>query len=256
MKIKEMNLDERPREKALRYGFEVLNDRELLCLLIGSGNSKKAVGQIADEILRISDNLAGLMNLPVSVLMKIEGIGQAKALQILASVELARRSLRAKAYQNPLDTCEDVAAWMEAEIGFKDQECFICLFLDTKKHLIDHKVISIGTLDHSVVHPRDIFREAYIRSAHSLLFVHNHPSGDISPSRSDILTTQKLKTASEMFCIPVLDHLIVSRSSYFSFRAHGVVFDESEDSGNSEDAENSLDRDSSKNQDASQTGDS
>lgn len=223
MKIKEMLEEQRPREKALRIGVESLNDIELLCLVISSGTKNKPVDQIAQEVLKKTDNLARLTDIPIKDLMKIEGIREVKALQIISSIELCKRALKAKAYSCSIHHPEDAVSWFEMEYGTQNQENFVCLFLDTRGMIITHKVLFKGSLNESLIHPREIFKEAFLQNAYALLFVHNHPSNDVSPSQSDIRSTHRLVEVSKTMGIPIMDHIIVGRNRWYSFKQHDAL---------------------------------
>ena len=180
-----MEVEQRPREKALRYGLESLSDLELVALILQSGNKNRSVFEIASDVLKESEGLSKLMQMHVNTLMQIQGIREVKALQLLASVELSKRVIRSKVYHASIMRPEDVIEWFEFEYGSLPQECFIALYLDTKSKLISHRVLFKGTLNESVVHPREVFKEAFLQNANSVLIAHNHPSGDCTPSKAD-----------------------------------------------------------------------
>ncbi|MBP3852988.1 MAG: DNA repair protein RadC [Erysipelotrichaceae bacterium] len=218
MKIKEMEDEKRPREKALRFGLEALTDLELVALLLQSGNQKKSVFDLAQEVLVLSRDLARLFDIHVSELMEISGIKEVKALQVLAGVELSKRALKARSYQTVIRKPEDVVRWFQMEFGYLKQEHFIVVYLDTKSKILSHRVLFVGTLNESCVHPRDIFREAYLENASSLLLVHNHPSGIPQPSRADIECTRQIRDVAQTMGVGLMDHIIVGRNRWFSFR--------------------------------------
>lgn len=218
MKIKEMDRAERPREKALRFGIKSLTDVELLALILQSGNKQRSVFTIAKEVLETSNNLSTLFELTPNRLMQIQGIREVKALQILASVELCSRALKAQAYAKTIKLPEDVVQWFKVEYGSSKQEHFIAVYLDTKGKIISHHVLFKGTLNESCVHPRDIFKEAFLENACSVICVHNHPSGDPEPSPQDIACTKQIKEVADMMGIHFLDHMIVGKQGWYSFR--------------------------------------
>lgn len=232
MKIKDQAKYDRPREKASRFGIESLSNQELLCLLIGSGTGKSDTFAIADSLLERSDNLCRLGEMKEQELLKIEGIGKARAAILLASLELARRVLKARAFYTPLHSEQDVVEWFEMEYGQESQEHFAACYLNTKGQMIRHKVLYIGTLNQSLVHPRDVFREAYLANACSVIFVHNHPSGDPTPSIADLQTTDDLCQAARICQIRVLDHIIVGKGCSFSFREQGLMEPEHQEGSN------------------------
>ena len=223
MKIKDLDQSLRPREKALRVGIDCLSDQELLCLLIGSGTSKAGVDQLAGRLLEKSGQLKNLFDMDARELMEIEGIGQAKALIIVSALEQARRALQARAYKKTLGGLDDALEWFRAEYGTRKQEFFVAVYLDQKGAIIRHKVLFIGTINQSLIHPREIFKEAFLCSAVSMVIVHNHPSQDPTPSLADLETTKALVEAARICQIQLLDHIIVSSDSSFSFRGHELL---------------------------------
>lgn len=220
MKVKEMEVEQRPREKALRYGLESLSDLELVALILQSGNKNRSVFEIASDVLKESEGLSKLMKMHVNTLMQIQGIREVKALQLLASVELSKRVIKSKVYHAPILKPEDVIEWFKFEYGTMSQECFIALYLDTKSKLISHRVLFKGTLNESVVHPREVFKEAFLQNANSVLIAHNHPSGDCTPSKADFEVTYKMVHVAMTMGVCLVDHIIVCKNQYYSFKEH------------------------------------
>ena len=220
MKVKEMEVEQRPREKALRYGLESLSDLELVALILQSGNKNRSVFEIASDVLKEGEGLSKLMSMHVNTLMQIQGIREVKALQLLASVELSKRVIRSKVYHASIMRPEDVIEWFEFEYGSLPQECFIALYLDTKSKLISHRVLFKGTLNESVVHPREVFKEAFLQNANSVLIAHNHPSGDCTPSKADFEVTYKMVHVAMTMGVNLIDHIIVGQNQYYSFKEH------------------------------------
>lgn len=220
MKVKEMEVEQRPREKALRYGLESLSDLELVALILQSGNKNRSVFEIASDVLKESEGLLKLMTMHVNTLMQIQGIREVKALQLLASVELSKRVIKSKVYHAPILKPEDVIEWFKFEYGTMSQECFIALYLDTKSKLISHRVLFKGTLNESVVHPREVFKEAFLQNANSVLIAHNHPSGDCTPSKADFEVTYKMVHVAMTMGVCLVDHIIVCKNQYYSFKEH------------------------------------
>jgi DNA repair protein RadC len=218
MKVKEMEVEQRPREKALRYGLESLSDLELVALILQSGNKNRSVFEIASDVLKESEGLSKLMSMHVNTLMQIQGIREVKALQLLASVELSKRVIRSKVYHASIMRPEDVIEWFEFEYGSMPQECFIALYLKSK--LISHRVLFKGTLNESVVHPREVFKEAFLQNANSVLLAHNHPSGDCTPSKADFEVTYKMVHVAMTMGVNLIDHIIVGQNQYYSFKEH------------------------------------
>lgn len=215
-----MEVEQRPREKALRYGLESLSDLELVALILQSGNKNRSVFEIASDVLKESEGLSKLMQMHVNTLMQIQGIREVKALQLLASVELSKRVIKSKVYHASILKPEDVIEWFEFEYGVLQQECFIALYLDTKSKLIAHRVLFKGTLNESTVHPREVFKEAFLQNANSVLIAHNHPSGDCTPSQADFEVTYKMAHVAITMGVHLVDHIIVGQNQYYSFKEH------------------------------------
>lgn len=218
-----MSMDQRPREKALRFGLESLSDLELVALILQSGHKNRSVFEIAIDVLKESEDLSKLGNMHVNTLMGIDGIREVKALQLLASVELARRIKKAKVYHTEILRPQDVIEWFEYEFGSMDQECFVALYLNTQGKLISHRVLFKGTLNESAVHPRNVFKEAFLQNANSVLIAHNHPSGNCKPSRNDIEVTLQMVKVAKTMGVQLVDHIIVGANSYYSFKEHQYV---------------------------------
>jgi len=215
---------ERPRERLLKLGSEALSAQEILALILGRGIKGESVIEISQKLLSRFGNLKGVANASVEELMQISGIGPAKAAQIKAAVELAKRleSDVGEESKPMLKSPEDVAAVVRSQLKGKKKEHFLVLCLDTRNRLINCKPVSIGSLDTSIVHPREVFKEAVSSSAASVIFVHNHPSGDPEPSKEDVELTKRLAKAGEIIGIDVLDHIIVCDKSYLSLKAKNL----------------------------------
>ena len=218
MKIKEMPVEERPREKLLKYGKENLTDAELLSLVLKTGTKDKSVLDFSYDFLNKINGIQSLKNSTYQDFVSIKGIGKAKAIELLAISELAKRinyknSVKGDIYDNPKTIYENTKY-----LFFNlNQEYFYCLYLNSKKELIEKKLLFIGTLNKSIVHPREIFKYAYKNSASSIVCIHNHPSGDATPSVEDIELTKSLIEIGKLNGIPVIDHLIVTDNNYYSF---------------------------------------
>ena len=179
---------------------------------------------IADEILLKSRGLRGLSGMNLQELTSVKGISKVRGLEIQACFELARRiSMEQVDDLDVIDHPEILIDWLQKEIGGAKQEHFLAVYLDARNHVLRHRILFKGTLDASIVHPREVFKEAVLVSACRILVVHNHPSQDLTPSRADKAITLRLKETGEMMGIELLDHLIVSASDYFSFRSHGLI---------------------------------
>ena len=223
MKIKEVETQLRPREKALTYGLESLSDMEIICLLLQSGNKERSVFDLAKEVLTISDDLSKLFDLTINDLVQIKGIKEVKALQLMTSIELCKRVMRKKNYSASIFDPVDLVNWFQTEIGYKAQEHFVCVYLNVKGKIIGHKILFIGTLSESCVHPREIFHDAIQARAFSIIMVHNHPSGDPTPSKEDVRITRRIQGAGSMIGIELLDHTIIGNNCFISLREKGFL---------------------------------
>lgn len=225
MMIKEMPKSERPREKLRARGKESLSDSELLAILLRSGTKSKTALDLAAELLaQNEDGLVALEDMRVEELSQREGIGEAKAATVLAALELGKRLAtgprRDRAY---FHKTEDAALYFMEQMRYYKQEVFNILMVDTKGGLIAQERISMGDISSSIVHPREVYRDAIRRGAYGVIFAHNHPSGDPTPSREDIETTDRLSKAGDILGIRVLDHVIIGDGRFTSLRAEGII---------------------------------
>jgi DNA repair protein RadC len=213
---------DRPREKLGRLGVSALADHELLALVLGSGTRRTGALALANLVLDAAGGLHGIPARSGDELRQIPGVGEAKAAQVLAAVELGRRTLLRQPADRPqLLTPGEVATFLLPEFGARPVEQFGIVLLDTKHRLIRTAVLTVGTLDRSVVHPREVFREASSARAAGIVLFHNHPSGDPTPSADDVLLTRRLVAAGELMGIDVLDHLILTATRFVSLREIG-----------------------------------
>ncbi|MBW1730134.1 MAG: DNA repair protein RadC [Deltaproteobacteria bacterium] len=216
--IKDIPDFDRPREKLAARGPEALSDTELLAILLGSGVKGKDVFQVAHAILRKLDRDREKVN--VETLVSIEGVGLAKACQIVASFEFARRRLLRRSVV--IQKAQDVLP-LVSYIANKKQEYFLCISLNGANEVIGNRVVTVGLLNTNQVHPREVFADAISDRAASIILVHNHPSGVLKPSPDDLATTRQLVDAGRILGIPVLDHIIVTRKGYLSFKERGLM---------------------------------
>ena len=219
MRIKEVPEEERPREKLLKYGKENLSDADLLAIILKTGTKGSNVYELSYQILNKINGLINLKELSFNTLTKIKGIGTTKAIELLALVELSKRIYCQKEIiKKEKYTTPELIYKNSKDLFFdKKQEYFYCLYLNTKKELIERKLLFMGTVNKSVVHPREIFKEAYKNSASSIVCLHNHPSGNLTPSYEDIKLTNSLFKIGQISGIPVIDHLIITDDGYYSF---------------------------------------
>lgn len=222
--IREVRKMDRPREKADKYGVGILSNSELLALIIKTGTKNKSVLDLATDVLLKANCINNLSRLTKEDLIKIKGIKKAKALELLACFELYRRmSYEEALHRDVIDCPSALVCWLNHLIGYKLQENFLAIFLDTKNQIISYKILFQGTLDCSVVHPREIFKAAILASSSRIMLVHNHPSGNVEPSDNDLKMTKQLIHCGQLVGIEVLDHIIVGNPNYFSFKKAGLM---------------------------------
>lgn len=209
-------LHDRPREKARRVGVSALSDRELLGLILGRGHRGMDVMQMADRVLLAIDR-AGFIPPPVESLRSIPGLGEARKALILAALEFARRRIRPRGQR--IARARD-AFDLVRHYGDRMQEHFLCISLNGASEVLGTRVVSVGLLNRTQVHPREVFSDPIRERAGSIVVAHNHPSGNVEPGRDDIETTQRLKEAGEILGIPLLDHIIFSSTNFFSLQEH------------------------------------
>ncbi|WP_078550518.1 RadC family protein [Litchfieldia alkalitelluris] len=222
--IRDFPIDERPRERMLSEGPGSLSNHELLAIILRTGTKEESVLQLSNRLLNQFEGLRMLKDATVEEITSIKGIGTAKAVQIMASLELGRRIGRLQ-YEDryTIRSPEDGANYLMEEMRFLTQEHFVCLYLNTKNQVLHKQTIFIGSLNASIVHPREVFREAFKRSAASIIALHNHPSGDPTPSREDIDVTKRLVECGKIIGIELLDHLIIGENKYVSLKEKGYL---------------------------------
>jgi DNA repair protein RadC len=222
--IHDLPLSERPRERLLKLGSEALSSTEVLALLLGRGIKGESVIVTAQNLLSKFGNIKNLASASVEELTQTKGIGPAKAAQIKAAFELSKRleDSFSEVSKITVKSPEGAIKAIKSQLKGKKKEHFMVLCLDTRNHLINTHKVSIGSLDCSIVHPREVFKEAISSCAASVIFVHNHPSGDPTPSEDDIKLTKRLVEVSEIIGIEVLDHIIVCDKDYLSMKAKNL----------------------------------
>ncbi len=223
--IKQWAKDDRPREKLLANGPEILSNSELLAILIHNGNKEKSAVGLAQEVLKLGkDNLVELGKLSINDLKKVKGIGEAKAISILAALELGRRRHSSLSLdKSSIRSSKDIATYLQTKLKDYRHEVFAVLFLNQANKVNHFEIISEGGITSTVADPRIILRKALEEDAVNIILCHNHPSGSLKPSRSDEHLTTKIKEAARLLDIAVMDHIIVSEKGYYSFADEGIL---------------------------------
>lgn len=225
-KVKDIVISERPRERLLNEGVEKLNNEDLLAIILKTGTISKNVKELALDVINYYDGFHNLKNITIEQLKSIKGIGEVKAIELVAALEFGKRVFfnDDMHIKKKLVNAKDI--WNNTKYLFqgKKQEMFYALYFNNKQELIKEKLLFIGTINRSVVHPREVFKEAYLLSASSIVCMHNHPSGDVIPSIQDINFTKSLIEIGNVHGIAVVDHIIVSDKSYYSFYEDNKMF--------------------------------
>lgn len=225
LRIKDIPKCERPRERLISCGANNLSNEELLSIVFRCGTKSKSAKELALDLLKEIKSISNLKDITINKLSLIKGIGVSKATIILAIVELGRRIFLT-------DKNIDFSNYTNSQMIYnnikniffdKKQEYFFCLYFDNRQHLIGQELLFRGTVNRSVVHPREVFKYAYLYSATSIICIHNHPSGDINPSKEDIILTNSLVSIGYINKIPVVDHIIVGNNNYYSFADNGKI---------------------------------
>ena len=225
IKIKDMCILDRPRERLIKYGSSNLSDSELLAIIIGSGTKNNSAKDLANLILSKCDGINNLSNLNYQRLIKIPGIKDSKACNILSLIEISKRMNTSVRDLNGirLNNVEKVYEYYKDKLQDEKQECFYCVYLDSYKKVISDKLLFIGTVNFSMVHPREVFKEAYLVGASGIICVHNHPSGNVKPSNQDIEITNNLVSLGVIHGIKIIDHVIVCFDKYYSFLENNQI---------------------------------
>jgi len=223
--IKDIPIEERPRERLINLGVENLSNEELLAILLKSGTKNTSVKVLASNILKELDSINDLKDITLENLMSIRGIKKAKACELLASIELGKRINQKINNINQIKIVDSssIFEYYQNILSDKKQEHFYCVYLNTKNQIIKDKLLFVGTINESLVHPREIFKEAYLLSASSIICIHNHPTGNVEPSKNDIIITKQLKEVGKLLGINVLDHIIIGKDNYYSFMDNGKI---------------------------------
>ena len=219
IKFKEIPLEERPRERLIMYGVDNLTNEELLMIILKTGTKDYSVKEVSLELLNRCGGIHNLKNMTLNNLIKINGIGKVKAIELVSIIELSKR-MNANDNINNLIYCTNpinIINYFNYLFKDKKQEEFYVIYLDNKKKYLDKKKLFIGSINSSITHPREIFKNAYLLSATFIICIHNHPSGDATPSKEDIFVTKKLKHIGDIHGIYLVDHIIIGDNNYYSF---------------------------------------
>ena len=221
-KIKDLQVFDRPRERLIKYGANYLSDDELIAILLKTGTKKYSAKDLASILLNKIGGINHLKNISYEQLISIAGIKDSKACDILAAIEISKRINDIKDIKNiKLTNCELVYKYYKNKLMNISQEHFYCVYLDNNKRVIKDKLLFVGTLNYSLVHPREVFKEAYLVSASAIICVHNHPSGNVLPSKQDIDITHSLCKVGQTLGINVVDHVIIGKDNYYSLLQNG-----------------------------------
>lgn len=224
--MKQLPVSERPYERVETEGVSKLSDKDLLTVLIRTGTKEERADQIAFRLLEFcGDNgIQGLWNLDMEELKVLPGIGRVKAIQLICVCELAKRMARGKRlFGTKIRTSEDIVDYYKAQLKFESKECLVLLVLDSKNRIISEEVLSVGTIQASIADPREIYLSALRKNGTSIILIHNHPSGDPTPSIEDIKTTEQILSAGRLLGIELQDHIIIGQDSYISLKAEGYL---------------------------------
>jgi len=224
MKIEEIPVEDRPRERLKACGAEVLSVRELLAIVLGSGNRHRGAIELADELVSSLESVRDLAGVSLERLSRVRGVGFAGACRVKAAVELGRRVVKsARGDLKTVRSPADAAGLVMEDMRNLDREHFRVILLDSKNSVIGVETVSIGTVNASLVHPREVLKPALEKSATCMILVHNHPTGNVSPSREDILLTRRFEKCGRILGIEVVDHIIVGDGRYTSMKEGGYI---------------------------------
>lgn len=223
-RLKDLPEELLPRERLYQLGPEMLSNKEVLAILLRTGLKGENVLDFAERLLTEAGGLAGLARMSVHELTQLHGLGEAKAAELRAALELGRRSVSADPMTRPvINSPQDIAQLVMEEMRYLDREHFRIVSLSTKNHVLGISSISVGSLNSSLVHPRECFKEAIRRNSNAIILLHNHPSGDPTPSREDLEVTRRLADGGQILGIDVLDHVIIGDNRYISLKERGIL---------------------------------
>lgn len=220
--IKDLPVDDKPRERLINKGVGNVSNADLVSIILKTGTKNKSVKELSDIILSEYKDITNMKSIEINTITKINGIGRVKAIELIAAIELGRRVYYEKKLDNiQIKNSSDIYDYFYNMLKDLKQEHFYVVYLDNKKKIIDKRLLYIGTINGSVAHPREIFKYAYLMSASFIICVHNHPSGDPTPSKEDTIFTKNLMEIGKIQNIPVLDHIIIGNNNYYSFFEEG-----------------------------------
>ncbi|KAF0091543.1 MAG: DNA repair protein RadC [Fusobacteria bacterium] len=222
-KIKDMPKHLRPRERSMEVGINNLSDQEVLAIIIRSGYREHTAIDVSMNLLHRFGSIKNISQLTVEELCKIKGIGKDKSIMLKAAFEIGKRSKFEKIEKKQILSSKDASIVLENNLRGLNKEHFIILMLNTKNFLLGVETVSIGSLNSSIVHPRELFKSAINKSAAAIILAHNHPSGDATPSREDIEVTKRIKSGGQLLGIDVIDHIIIGDNSYYSFKEEKMI---------------------------------
>ena len=225
IKIKSLPESDRPIERMMINGKESLSNEELLAIILKTGTMGISSKELASSLLSKIGGIKKLNEINLEYLSNFKGIGKTKACSLLAAIELGKRiNSELDTLNNiKLNNSELVYKFYKDKLGDKKQEYFYCIYLDTSKRVISDKLLFIGTINYSLVHPREVFKEAYLNGASAIICIHNHPSGNVIPSKQDVEITKNLIGIGNMLGIKIVDHIIIGKSNYYSFLENGDI---------------------------------
>ena len=225
VKIKEIPVNDRPRERLINSGSNTLSNEELLAIILDTGTKDKSAKDLAISVLSKINHISELKDINYQNIISIKGIGISKATKILSLIELSKRiNVKLETLNNiKANNSKVIYEYFKDKLMDEKQEYFYCLYLNNKKRIIKNKLLYIGTINQTLIHPRDIFKEAYLLSASAIICIHNHPSGNTAPSKEDIMMTKNLKEVGLIMGINVVDHIIIGKNSYYSFFENGDI---------------------------------
>lgn len=219
MNLKDLPNEEKPRERLIKYGKENISNNELIEIILKSGTRKYGLKEISHNVLSSVNNINELKNIEINSLAIIPGVGKIKAIELVAAIELGRRVYMEENYNDLvyLTNPKSIINYFNNLFNGIKQELFYVIYLDNQKKYIDKKLLFKGTVNYSLVHPREIFKEAYMLSASYIICIHNHPSGNATPSSNDIELTERIKNIGNLHGIILIDHIIIGKNNYYSF---------------------------------------